>query len=100
MAGGRTAVVAYSLGNFLFDQWFGEPVMEGVIARVIVDKQGVMALNLIPTRNSAGQIHPQSASAAAGEMQRLLPAGALPGEWQRNAAQDGEGRIWWRKPYR
>jgi len=97
--GGRTAIVAYSLGNFLFDQWFSDPVMEGVIARVIVDKEGVTALNLIPTRNSTGQINPQSAAAAAAEMQRLLPDGALPAEWQRNAAQDGDGHIWWRKPY-
>ena len=90
--------MAYSLGNFLFDQWFSDPVMEGVIARVIVDKQGVQALNLIPTRNPAGQVHPQSVAAAAGELQRLLPNGALPAEWLGNAAQDAEGRMWWRKP--
>jgi poly-gamma-glutamate synthesis protein (capsule biosynthesis protein) len=95
---GRTSIVAYSLGNFVFDQWFNDPVMEGVIARIIVDKEGVTALNLIPTRNTTGQVHAQSAATAADEMQRLLPTGALPAAWQRNAALDGEGRTWWRKP--
>jgi poly-gamma-glutamate capsule biosynthesis protein CapA/YwtB (metallophosphatase superfamily) len=95
---GRTSIVAYSLGNFLFDQWFNDPVTEGVIARVMVDRTGVTALNLIPTRNTTGQVHAQSAAAAADEMRRLLPDGALPSTWERNAALDAEGRTWWRKP--
>ena len=97
-ADGRTSLVAYSLGNFLFDQWFSDPVMEGVIARVLVDKNGVTALNLIPTRNPAGQVHALTPDAAAAEMQRLLPGGALPADWQRNAAEDSDGRVWWHKP--
>jgi poly-gamma-glutamate capsule biosynthesis protein CapA/YwtB (metallophosphatase superfamily) len=95
---GRTSLVAYSLGNFLFDQWFSEPVMEGVIMRVIVDKQGVAALNLIPTKNTTGQTRIQPLAAAAGEMLRLLPSGNLPPAWQRNATQDADGRTWWRRP--
>jgi poly-gamma-glutamate capsule biosynthesis protein CapA/YwtB (metallophosphatase superfamily) len=95
---GRTSLVAYSLGNFLFDQWFSDQVMEGVIMRVIVDKQGVAALNLIPTRNEAGQTRIQSPAEAAGEMRRLLPPGYLPQAWQRNATQDADAQSWWRRP--
>lgn len=97
-ADGRTSVVAYSLGNFVFDQWFSDAVMEGVIVQVMVDKQGVAALNLIPTRNVAGQTRVQSAAERAGELRRLLPAGALPAAWQRNATTDSTGRTWWHRP--
>ncbi|MBI5879183.1 MAG: CapA family protein [Chloroflexi bacterium] len=95
---GRTALAAYSLGNFLFDQQFSTAVQEGVILRVVVDKQGVAALNLVPTRNRNGQIAVQTPAAAADELRRLLPAGALPAAWQRSATADSDGRTWWRRP--
>lgn len=95
---GRTSVVAYSLGNFLFDQLFSADVMNGAIMQAQVDRQGVAALNLIPTRHVGNQIRALSAMDGAALLARLLPVGALPAAWQRNARTDQDGRIWWHRP--
>lgn len=97
-ADGRTSVVAYSLGNFLFDMCCRIETMESPIMQVIVDKQGVAALNLIPTRKVGNQIRVQSAANGAGLISRLLPRGAMPAAWQTNTFVDADGRTWWRRP--
>lgn len=48
-------LVAYSLGNFVFDQGFGE-TGRGLALRVIVDKKGLLAVQAVPIK--AGS-HPQ-----------------------------------------
>jgi poly-gamma-glutamate synthesis protein (capsule biosynthesis protein) len=41
--------IYYSLGNFVFDQYFSEEVREGLLVRVTFDKTGVVAVEEIPT---------------------------------------------------
>jgi poly-gamma-glutamate synthesis protein (capsule biosynthesis protein) len=38
-------VIAYSLGNFIFDQPFSEETMQGAILEVILDKEGILQIN-------------------------------------------------------
>jgi poly-gamma-glutamate synthesis protein (capsule biosynthesis protein) len=47
----RPAVVAYSLGNALFDQSFSLDVRQGLALDVRVDKRGVRSARLIPIEN-------------------------------------------------
>lgn len=51
----RTTMVAYSLGNFVFDQGFGE-TGRGLALRILVDKSGLQAVQALPI--SAGS-HPR-----------------------------------------
>jgi len=41
--------IYYSLGNFIFDQYFSEEVREGLLVRVTFDREGVVATEEIPT---------------------------------------------------
>jgi D-alanyl-D-alanine carboxypeptidase len=38
-------VIAYSLGNFIFDQPFSDETMQGAVLEVILDKEGVLQIN-------------------------------------------------------
>lgn len=53
--GTRNRMVAYSLGNFVFDQGFGE-TGRGLALRVVVDRQGLRAVQALPV--AAGS-HPR-----------------------------------------
>jgi poly-gamma-glutamate synthesis protein (capsule biosynthesis protein) len=41
--------IYYSLGNFVFDQYFTEEVRTGLLVRVIFDSEGVLSIEEIPT---------------------------------------------------
>ena len=47
--------VAYSLGNFVFDQFFGEDVRQGAILYCLADRSGLRSVELIPTYNWRAQ---------------------------------------------
>ncbi len=51
----RDKLIVYSLGNFLFDQYFSEATERGIIARITIDEEFITA-ELIPTVTVAGQI--------------------------------------------
>jgi len=43
--------VAYSLGNFVFDQFFSDEVRQGAILHCLADRSGLKSVELIPTYN-------------------------------------------------
>ncbi len=55
---GRTSVVAYSLGNFLFDQYFSRATSTSVVMRVLLDKRGVAGVAVAPIEIVNGQVRP------------------------------------------
>jgi len=49
--------IAYSLGNFIFDQDFSEETMAGAILHVVVEDKKIKEVSLLPTRlNSSYQV--------------------------------------------
>jgi len=48
----KNGIIAYSLGNFIFDQDFSEPTMQGLILKVIVGKDGIKEAESIKTKIS------------------------------------------------
>ena len=49
--GGRPSLIAYSLGNALFDQYFSQEVRQGLALEAYVDKGGVKSARFIPLEN-------------------------------------------------
>ncbi|MCR4261025.1 MAG: CapA family protein [Candidatus Colwellbacteria bacterium] len=48
----REGWVAYSLGNFVFDQFFSEETMRGAVLRVDLEKGNIVDVTLLPTQLS------------------------------------------------
>ena len=49
--------IAYSLGNFVFDQYFSEETMQGAILKVVLENTNIKEVSLLPTRlNSSYQV--------------------------------------------
>ena len=46
-----SGLVAYSLGNFVFDQFFSDQVRQGAILHCLADRSGLKSVELIPTFN-------------------------------------------------
>jgi poly-gamma-glutamate capsule biosynthesis protein CapA/YwtB (metallophosphatase superfamily) len=68
------AWVAYSLGNFLFDQPFPD-TRQGAILRIRLDRGSITAVEAIPTVTRYGRVELASGDAAAAVLERLrLPA--------------------------
>lgn len=57
-AGGRSGFVAYSLGNFLFDQPDRIETSTSAVLRVLLDRQGVVAAAAAPIEIANGQARP------------------------------------------
>lgn len=57
-ANGRRGVVLYSLGNFLFDQLTRWDTSTGAVARIILDREGVVELGAAPVDLINWQIWP------------------------------------------
>jgi poly-gamma-glutamate synthesis protein (capsule biosynthesis protein) len=71
---GKT-LVAYSLGNLLFDQPYPLDCRQGVILRVTRSAQGgSLAFELLPTVVERGRVRPANAQEAQTILARLLPA--------------------------
>lgn len=69
---GRT-LVAYSLGNLLFDQPYPEDGRWGVILRVTRTTQGRMTVELLPTVTERGRVRPAGPGEARAILDRLSP---------------------------
>ncbi|MFQ3663755.1 MAG: CapA family protein [Chloroflexaceae bacterium] len=64
-AGERTGIVAYSLGNFLFDGPDNPALSSGVVLRALLDRQGVALLAVAPVATAGGRprsLAPESAA--------------------------------------
>jgi poly-gamma-glutamate synthesis protein (capsule biosynthesis protein) len=68
--GTRRALVAYSLGNFLFDQK-GVRTRESVVLRVTLGRGGVTAANLVPLTVDGARPRPATPEEAAVSLGRL-----------------------------
>lgn len=67
----RDTLIAYSLGNFVFDMDLQTPTMEGVILRCLLDVSGVKTLELIPCRLVDGRPVLASAEEGAPILERI-----------------------------
>jgi poly-gamma-glutamate synthesis protein (capsule biosynthesis protein) len=92
--------VAYSLGNFVFDQFKGE-TRNGLALRVYIDRQGLRAIEALPLQAGA---HPRllEPGSAQGLLARLQPAAqglsfaCTPEKCEPSSeAQQGGGSIFW-----
>jgi poly-gamma-glutamate synthesis protein (capsule biosynthesis protein) len=64
------ALVAYSLGNFLFDQPFPD-TRQGAILRITLDRGSITLVEAIPTVTRRGRVHLASGEQAAAILARL-----------------------------
>jgi poly-gamma-glutamate synthesis protein (capsule biosynthesis protein) len=64
------ALVAYSLGNFVFDQPFRD-TRQGAILRVTVGHEGVIAVEAMPTAIENGRVLPLLGEDATSILERL-----------------------------
>jgi poly-gamma-glutamate synthesis protein (capsule biosynthesis protein) len=55
---GHSGIVAYSLGNFIFDQSFRQETSTGAVLRVLLDEHGVALVAAAPVEIVAGQPRP------------------------------------------
>ena len=67
-SGGRRGVVLFSLGNFLFDQTSRRETGSGVVARVLLDVQGVVSVSAAPVDTLAGVVYPLPANSREGAL--------------------------------
>lgn len=61
----REKYIYYSLGNFIFDQYFNEEVQNGLLLSVTVTKDGVQSIQEIPIR-----LHPDGRTCVADPVER------------------------------
>ncbi|MBK9709971.1 MAG: CapA family protein [Kouleothrix sp.] len=81
-SGGRAGVVAYSLGNFVFDQAFSRETSSGAVLRVLLDSQGVALVAAAPVEIVAGEPRPLAPDTpAAQEILRPLAGGSVLSAW-------------------
>jgi poly-gamma-glutamate synthesis protein (capsule biosynthesis protein) len=66
-AGGRAGLVAYSLGNFIFDQPDRAATSTSAALRVLLDRQGVALVAAAPIEIVAGQARPLALESAAAQ---------------------------------
>ncbi|HHV57094.1 MAG TPA: hypothetical protein GXX50_04935 [Firmicutes bacterium] len=76
----RGRYILYSLGNFVFDQWWSEATRESVVVRLLVGRSGVEKLEFLPVYiNKRAQPEPVRGAAAQSIAARLeLPLQAEP----------------------
>ena len=74
----RPTLVAYSLGNFIFDQEFSAETSESALLTCDVDKQGLRAAWLVPLHIRRGQVQPVSSQNGEAVLYRLLHTGYNP----------------------
>ena len=71
----RPTLVAYSLGNFIFDQEFSAETSESALLGCDVSKQGLRAAWLVPLHIRRGQVLPVSSQEGEAVLYRLLHTG-------------------------
>ena len=97
-------LVAYSLGNFIFDQEWSVPTSEGALLSCQVGANGLISASLVPTRIRRMQVHAATTDEAVGPLQRMLYAGlAQPAVQSFSGVTLPEGQrdfrlTWWAAP--
>jgi poly-gamma-glutamate capsule biosynthesis protein CapA/YwtB (metallophosphatase superfamily) len=75
VAGRGARLVAYSLGNFVFDQRY-EAGRQSLLLRCELDRRGLRAARLVPLRLEAGQPRPATGEDRAATLRRLAELSA------------------------
>lgn len=75
---GRTAIVAYSLGNFVFDQDFSRETTTSAVLRLVLDSQGVAMASFAPVEMAQGRVRPLPLDGPDADRIRSRLAGAPP----------------------
>jgi poly-gamma-glutamate synthesis protein (capsule biosynthesis protein) len=71
--------IFYSLGNFIFDQYFSEEVMEGLAIRVTIKEEGPIEYELIPLINDRlSRVRPMNRDEAAKVIKKITEASDMP----------------------
>lgn len=80
-AGGREGLVAYSLGNFVFDQEGRFETSTGAVLRVLIDEGGLASAAVAPVDTQRGRVYPLPPHSAEGRaaLRALGAAGLDPG---------------------
>jgi poly-gamma-glutamate capsule biosynthesis protein CapA/YwtB (metallophosphatase superfamily)/outer membrane protein assembly factor BamB len=87
--------VAYSLGNFVFDQPFSAETMQGLVLRCLIDGTGLKQVQLIPVEMEAGQprvLPPPEARVVNCEVFENCGTSDGPPEEEWTLTEDGLGR--------
>ena len=101
---GTPTLVAYSLGNFIFDQEWSEPTSEGALLQCRVDRNGLVSASLAPTRIRRMQVHASATDGAVGPLRRMLDVGLSQPAFQSfSLVTLPEGQkdfrlTWWARP--
>jgi len=89
-------LVAYSLGNFLFDQYFSDETMQSALLSCVITPEGIQAFGLHPVQNHWARTFTADESNGEAVLSRLRAGSSDPG-WQvvtsPGAALDPT--IWW-----
>jgi len=95
----RPTLVAYSLGNFLFDQGFQDDVMQSAVLQCEVGAGGIVAFGLLPIQMKPWQVVPADAANGRAVLGRLLPGQPI-SIWRTvpNAEQQPRLAVWWLEP--
>ncbi|MBC7242262.1 MAG: CapA family protein [Anaerolineae bacterium] len=90
-------LVAYSLGNFLFDQWFSEETMQSTVLLVVAGRDGVREFGLVPTLSQHGRVTLAEGAPAEAVLGRLLPGNSPSAVWRVLWPAPGSGApaVWW-----
>ncbi|HET6262019.1 MAG TPA: CapA family protein [Chloroflexia bacterium] len=86
--GGRSTVVAYSLGNALFDQMARMETRQGLALSVRADRHGVKSARLVPLEITAGSYKMRVADDASGQPTAKRAALSTPPDLQWRAIWD------------
>ena len=87
--------VAYSLGNFVFDQPFSVETMQGLVLRCLIDRTGLKQVQLMPVEMEAGQprvLPPPEARVVNCEVFENSGTSGSPSEEEWTLMEDGLGR--------
>jgi hypothetical protein len=98
----RSTVVAYSLGNALFDQMARMDTRQGLALSVRVDRQGVKSARFVPLEITANTYKMRIADDASGQSTLTRAVQSTPADlqwkalWDANQPQPGLGIGYWR----
>jgi len=96
----RPTLVAYSLGNFLFDQDFSAPTTSSVALHLVLGKDALLALGVTPTRTHAGAAQEAAPEEAPAILESLLAGGEAKLPWTVLDPLEGgrQNRYWLAHP--
>ena len=97
--GDHLTLVAYSLGNFLFSQYFLAETREGAILRCLVDRDGLVGISIVPVViEENGQVHLSSGAEGEETLKRILSDHKMP-PWHAFVHAGSGYEEWWLANY-